>query len=388
MILLALLGCGNFGLTDRLGRTPGDEEVAGALQIEGVDPSWGPPDAETEVTITGTGMDGATAVFFGRSEVPLTRIDANTIVATAPAYGMEGSVDVRVVGEDAEDELEGGFTYAEEAPEETDADTDADSDSDADVDNSDKTGGLVQLSLLQIACPDCVGLTSSLDVSAQAGFHDPVSRGWLDWLPAEGGCVTDPSVTPPTESFLDAGEWMYLTSGSRSLGLRNADGVYSATGLDEADFVRNAAYDLSAPAGGADVDSFSVIDALTTPQAISSLTPMEILYTTPRDAFTARISRSGASFTWSPSGGGGTFLVVLSVYNSQGTASLGEVTCRGADNGRMTVPSSAIGAFPTGSLVLVGMYRYTIGSFERPDDRSRVDTVASFGVLGTGSLTP
>jgi hypothetical protein len=173
------------------------------------------------------------------------------------------------------------------------------------------------------------------------------------------------------------------------MGLQAAtDNIFSADGLDESDFVRNAAYDLAVTEGGRDLDAFTVTDALTTPQSISELTPYEILYVDPRSAFSARISRSGTDFTWSPSGGDGSFVIVVTVYNSAGTALLGEVTCRGSDNGRMTVPSSALGAYPTGSLALVGMYRYNIGSFERPDDRSSVDTVVSFGVLGTGSITP
>ncbi len=374
-MILLLAGCGSFGLTD--GSTAPAAEAG--LTIEGVEPSWGPPSEDTEVTITGEGMGSATRVYFGRSEVGLTRIDETTIVATAPAAGVEATVDVRVVGEDGEDTLEGGFTYAEDAPEDTDS---------GGGDHSDETGGLVQLSLLQIACPQCVGLTTSLQVSAQAGFHDPTRQGWLDWLPAEGSCATDAVSAAPVDTFLDAGEFVYLTSGSRSLGLRSADGVYSSEGLDEADFVRNAAYDLSAPEGGRDLDSFSVVDALTTPQSISSLTPTDILFTSPRDAFSARISKSGAAFTWSPSGGGGTFLVVLSIYDPGGSSLLGEVTCRGADNGALTVPAGYLSGYPNASLVLVGMYRYTIGTFARPDDGSRVDTVASFGVLGTGSITP
>jgi hypothetical protein len=54
----------------------------------------------------------------------------------------------------------------------------------------------------------------------------------------------------------------------------------------------------------------------------------------------------------------------------------------------MSLPSSALSAYPTGSLVEVGMYRYVIGSFERPDNSSTVETTALFGVIGTGILTP
>ncbi|MES2638979.1 MAG: IPT/TIG domain-containing protein [Myxococcota bacterium] len=402
MILALLLACDSFGLA------PPGATVAEAvdLRIESLDPVWGPPDGGTDVTITGPGIGTVTSVEFGNSRiVDFTRLDATTIVVTSPGPGFETVVDVRVVGSAGFDKVEGGFTYSEDPPPDTDVDTDTDSDSDTDADTDSDTdadtdadtdtdtsgtgltGGLIQFSLLQVACPECIGLTSSLDVSAQAAFHAPTRSGWLDWLPPEGSCVTDATSTPPASSFLDAGEWVYLTSGSRSVGLRGAsDGVYSADGLDESDFVRNAAYDISAPAGGSDLASFDVLDALTTPQSISELTPVDLLYTTSRDAFAARLSRGGTTFTWGPSGGSGTFLIVLSIYNAGGTAVLGEVTCRGADSGSMTVPASALGAYPSGSLALVGMYRYTIGSFVLPDDGSSVDTVASFGVLGTGRI--
>ncbi|MDP2305833.1 MAG: IPT/TIG domain-containing protein [Pseudomonadota bacterium] len=394
-MLTLLLACGTFGL-EPPGGTPDAEEDVG-LEIDGIDPSWGLLGEEVAVTIRGVGVGTATAVAFGNADdVDFTRVDDETIVATAPAWDFETVVDVRVVGDAGADTLSDGFTYAGEEPPDTDSDsdtdadsdsdTDADSDTDTDTSGAGMTGGLIQFSLLQIACPECISSTTSLDVSAQGAFHDPTRSGWLDWLPAEGACVTDAVSTPPTGDYLDAGEWLYLTSGSRSIGMRGAAGIYAADGLDEGDFVRNAAYDLSAPAGGSGLASFDVLDALTTPQAISELTPTELLYTTPRDAFSARISRSGTNFTWSPSGGSGTFLIVVTVYNAAGTALLGEVTCRGADSGRMTVPSSALGAYPAGSLVLVGMHRYSLGSFIRPDNGSSVETVASFGVLGTGSM--
>jgi hypothetical protein len=388
--VIFLLGCG-FGLTDPSGNTPAGDDSGAVLTIDHVDPGWGLTDSDTELTITGSGFEQVSTVNVGYADVSFTVVDDGTLVTTAPALFYEETVEITLAG--GGQTASAGFQYTNEDPDtdtdtDVDADTDADADTDTDLPGAGKTGGLLQLSLVQIACPDCIGATSDLEVSAQAGFHDPERGGWLDWLPSEGACVTDPSITSPASSFLDAGEWLYLTSGSRSVALRSAtDNIFAADGLDEADFVRNAAYDLQIPSGGADIDAFSVTDAITTPQAISELTPLEILYTTTRDAFSARISRSGTTFTWGPSGGSGTFLVVLTVYNSAGTALLGEVTCRGADNGRMNVPSSALN-FPNGSLVLVGMYRYTIGSFERPDDGSSVDTVASFGVLGTGSISP
>jgi hypothetical protein len=397
--LALLLACGTFGLAPP-GVTPSEDEDP-ALEIVSLDPSWGSPDGGTEVTLTGPGMGTVTSVDFGNAEIDdITRIDSTSIVVTTPGPGFETVVDVRVVGSAGADTLSGGFTYAEEAPADADTDTDSDSDADSDADSdtdtdadtsgAGKTGGVIELGLIQYACTACYDpVAPAIDVYAYGAFHEPTRDGWLDWLPAEGDCVTNPTVAAPTEDYIDAGEWLYLSSGSRSVAMRS-DSTYTfaANDLSESDFLRNAGYDVSLAGGGDDLAGFDVADGIQTPEAISSLTPTEIILTDPSRAFSARIAKSGAGFTWGPSGGGGSFVIDLGLYNGSSGAYLGQVVCRGPDNGRMSIPSSALSAYPTGSLVSVGMFRYVIGGFERPDNASTVQTTALFGVVGTGSLTP
>jgi len=385
VILFALVGCGSLGLTATSDASVEDARIV----LDAIDPAWGLPTEATEVTITGTGMDGATSVLFGRSEVGITRIDDETIVATAPALGFEAVVDVTVVGDAGEDTLTGGFTYAEEAPEDTDpGDTGGGGGGGGSDVNDGKIGGLVQMSLTQYACPTCFDPPApDVDVTAQGAFHDATRKGWLDWLPAEGSCASNAASDAPAADFLDAGEWMYLTSGSRAIAMRAAsDHIFAASGLDESDYVRNAAYDLSVTEGGSGLDAFDVSDAISTPQSFSTVTPADILLTAPRDAFSARILKNNAAFGWSPSGGGGSFVVELQVYNGQTGSALGSVICRGPDDGSLSVPASALSSYPSGSLLVVGMHRYLIGTFNRPDDGSEVDTLATFGVVGTGML--
>jgi hypothetical protein len=398
IVLVLLGGCGAIGLTDREGKPPGDVEDV-VLTIEGIDPSWGPLGEDTEITITGPGVGTATDVKVGNTEgISFSVVDDTTLLATVPAYDAEAVVAVRVVGSAGTDTVADGFTYANEAPADTDTDVDSDTDSDADTDadtdtdtsGRGKTGGVIQFGLVQYACTACYDpAMPAVSVVASGTFHDPTRDGWLDWLPAEGDCVNNPSTTAPTDTFLDGGRWLYLTSGSRSVAMQSdSTNTYTASDLDEGDFVRNAAYDVSLANGGDDLDPFDVGDGLQTPQAISELTPVELLYTNPSQAFSARIARSGPSFTWGPTGGGGSFVIELGVYSGSSGAPLGSVVCRGTDNGRMSLPSSALSSYPTGSLVEVGLYRYVIGSFERPDNSSTVETTALFGVIGTGILTP
>lgn len=382
MILAFLIGCDSFGLDT----TPGtDTDVAG-LVVDSLEPRWGSPDEETLVTLSGAGLADVTAVHFGRAEVVITSIGDDTLVVTAPAAGVEGTVEVVVETATEELTVTGGFVYAESEP---DFDDTGGGGGTGDDSGAGMTGGLLQFSLTQYTCPQCFSLTSTLLVTAQGVFHSPTRTGWVDWLPSEGSCVTDAGPTAPTGTFLDAGQWMYLASGSRSVALRSdSTALYEASGLEEADYVRNAAYDLSVPTGGDDLGSFDLLDALTTPQSITTLTPSDLLLTAERDLFTARISKGGAGFTWAPSGGTGSFVIEIQVLNATSGAQLGSVLCRGPDNGALTVPAGQLGTYPNGSLLMVGMYRYAIGTFERPDNGSAVDTVASFGVVGTGSLAP
>jgi len=389
VIALVLLGgCGAIGLTDRQGKTPGDAEDV-VLAIEGIDPAWGPLNEETEITITGPGVGTATDVKIGNTDgISFSQVDDTTIIATVPAYDAEAVVAVRVVGSAGTDTVTDGFTYANEAP--ADTDTDIDADTDTDTSGRGKIGGVVQFGLVQYACTACYDPAApAISVVATGKFHDPTRDGCLGWLPAEGDCVNNPSADAPATSFLDGGRWLYLTSGSRSVAMQSdSTNTFTASDLDEGDFLRNAAYDVSLANGGDDLDPFDVGDGLQTPQAISELTPTELLLTNPSQAFSARIAKSGPSFTWGPTGGGGSFVIELGVYNSSTGAPLGSVVCRGTDNGRMSLPSSALSSYPTGSLVEVGMYRYVIGSFERPDNASTIETTALFGVIGTGILTP
>lgn len=379
-MILLLAGCGSLGLTSTT--TSSSED---ALAIAAIEPAWGFPSEETEVVVSGSGLEAATAVKFGRSEVSFSEIDGELVV-TAPALGFEAVVDVTVVTPDGEVTAAGGFTYADEEPEDTDGDDTGGDDSDGNTDADGKIGGLVQMTLVQYACPTCFEpALPDVDVYANAAFHAPTRDGWLDWLPAEGSCASNPSGGAPASTFEDAGEYAYLTAG-RVIALRAAsDHVFASSGLDEADYVRNAAYDIDID-GGSGLGAFEVTDAITTPQSISSVTPAELLYTSPRDAFSALIRKNNATFQWGPTGGGGSFVIELQVYSGSSGAALGSVICRGPDNGALTVPASTLSSYPPGSLLVVGMHRYVIGTFDRPDNGSEVDTLASFGVVGTGVL--
>jgi hypothetical protein len=233
-------------------------------------------------------------------------------------------------------------------------------------------------------------MSSDLEITAIAAFHDPVEGSWLSWLPAEGECALDPVHDDPASTFLDVGEWIYLNSGSHSIGLRRTSGEggpsYKATSIDEADFVRTASYDLSVPTGGAQMSAFDLADAVTTPQGFSDVQPWQMLYVEPARAFSAVLDRAAATVTWAPDGGSGTFVVLVGAWDPQGTTYLGSLVCRGPDDGSMTLPSAWLADWPRGALLAVYLYRWEIDASTVPANGGTLEAVAQVGVMGTAVL--
>jgi len=360
--------------------TSEDSEV----QILSIEPDWGPTAGGTLVTITGIGFDGQIGVLFDDAVLSVTKLDAETLLVTSPPSAVEVQVDVTVESDLGKGIGRDGFTYSDSGPPPDTGSPDTGSA------GTGLVGGYAEFSLLQIACPACVGMTTGLDVNASAVFHEPSTGSWLSWLPAEGTCLANPTPAVPTSTRLDVGEWVYLTAGSESIGLwktmDTAGTTYKASGLDNSDFLRNAYFDLSVPDTGA-LGAFELEDALLTPQGFDTIEPYEMLYSHPDSAWSASISISNAQFTWAPTGGSGSFVILLAVLDSSGTIS-GQVMCRGADNGSMMIPSTYLSGYSAYSGVLVYMYRYRFSNAVIPSNGSTFETVGQSGFLGTGVLTP
>ena len=336
------------------------------------------------MTITGSGFEGAVSVSFGRADpVAASVIDAGTISVVAPYSGVEATVDLTVTSDLGSATRTGGYAFGGTPP-----DTGSGDDNGGNGGDPGGVAGLVEFSLLQIACPDCFGLSSDLEVTADAAFHDPVNGSWVSWMPSPGSCTTSAATSTPASTYLDAGDYVYLESGSHTIGLvkTNGDGGpgYAASGLTNDDFARTASYAVNI-SGGPDVPEQTINDAMLTPQGFSDITPEETLYTDSRSAFAARISRSGQTFTWSPSGGTGTFLILIDAYDAHSGSPIGEGLCAGDDNGSMNVPSSVLGSFPSGSLLALYFLRYQVESPEFASGAT-LETVARVGVLGTGVI--
>jgi hypothetical protein len=381
-VILVLAGCGGLGLDELAG-----VGAEGAIAIAEVSPRWGPPEGGTAVTITGEGFVGDVLVQLGNAEVSVDVVDEGTLVVTTPYAGVEATVDVTVTSDLGTAKATGAFTYSEDEPPDTGGTSTGDTD--PPVGGDEGTGAGILYDYTVVACTQCFTDAEQLTVTAEAYFHDGVNGAWDDWLPAMGDCVERAVIpTEPASRFVDVGDWVYLNSRSKSVSLQGTSGgggvTYLGRSLTQDDWDFAADFDLSVPEGGA-WGAFDVANAVETPEGFDSVTPSELLETSPQRAFTARVSRGGGAFSWSPYGGDGSFVVGIDVYSAQG-APLGSVTCRDADNGRMTIPASALSGYPVGSLLAVSMYRYQTNTFDLPTGATG-QSIASAGFIGTGTLS-
>jgi hypothetical protein len=377
VLLFGLMGCSDY-MTKLGDSDPDTGEYDSPVQVLSIDPSWGSPGGGTVVTIEGEGFEGAIDVYFGNAPVNVTKLGPDTLMVTTPAAGAEMTVDVQVISELGQATAVDGFSYSDSQPDDTD-----------DVTGTGKTGGVIEFSHLQTMCPQCFGVPE-ITVTASAAFHDPKNGSWMDWMPSLGSCALNPSSQPLSSSFVDVGNWVYLSTGSRTLALSKSQSAsgpsYVANSSSSDDFVRTAYYDLQAPDGGS-LGAIEQTDALLTPMGFDSIEPMELLWFDPSDAFDAYIAKSGASFSWSPAGSG-TFSILLGVYSANGSSLLGTVLCRDYDKGYMVIPGNYLSSFPNYSLVAVYLYRYETSESVLANNGSTLEGVASMGVLGTGTLLP
>jgi hypothetical protein len=264
LLLLASACIGEFGL-DTGATVSGDDSEAAKLACEGepvciadLDPSWGPKAGGTAVEVTGWGFGDVPVVKFGSYALDsVISFDDGRLVITTPESAVDGAVDVTIESSVGSYTAYDAFIYADQDPDadtDADADSDTDSDSDTDVTPSGQVAGAVEMSYLAYACPDIYGLTDALQFSVAAVFHAPTSGSWYDDLPAQGSCSTSSAGSPLASSFIDQGDWAYLSTGSKSISLQQtmSDGqpVYLSGSLAQSDLIKNAFFDLSVPSAG------------------------------------------------------------------------------------------------------------------------------------------
>jgi hypothetical protein len=253
-----------------------------------------------------------------------------------------------------------------------------DQDTDQDIDQE-RTGitGLSTMYLRQIACPACMGESQELTVEYEAKFHQPITDSWSSWPPTDGTCDQYLYRTTPSTQPIHVGQVIQVTSQNHQFdAYQSAAGTYASPNIWESHLQRNTEYNVQTSEG-----SFT----FTTIEGFDYIEPYTMLWVDPSYAFEAAVRRSGFTVTWAPVRSTSRMMITLGIYSSDGSTLLGQVSCFGADNGSMFIPSQYLN-YPVWSLVAIHIERFETDVVETDINNSYMETMQIWEVVGTGHI--
>lgn len=237
--------------------------------------------------------------------------------------------------------------------------------------------GLATMYLRQIACPPCMGETQELTVEFEAIFHQPISDSWNNWMLPDGQCTQQLYQTTPSTQPIQVGQIISITNPQHQFdAYQSGAGLYLAQNIWEAQLQRNANYMVQTDEG-----SFN----FTTVEGFDWIEPYTMLWVDPSYAFEAAVRKTGFTITWSPPRPTSRMMVTLGIYSSDGASLLGQVSCFGADNGAIFIPSQYLN-YPTWSLVAIHIERFEVGVVETDINNAYMETLQIWEVVGTGHI--
>lgn len=238
------------------------------------------------------------------------------------------------------------------------------------------TVGFAEVSLTQIACPPCMGVSSEFDISANLKLHNPTSGGYNDQLTPVGTCVTQEVGTYVSSNPIEA-------SGNASF---NSMQLYSTgpaewgtTSLQEYQIPRRTSITVTTGMG-------TIPSAFETLEGFDSIEPYTLLWVDPSYAFEAVVSKQSTTFTWYPSISDAQFEIMIVVYSPDGSQLLGLVACMENDVGYMTIPGSYFQSYPTWALAAVYLTRHRTDRQPAYDFNGYLESHQMWTVLGTAHV--
>ncbi|MDA7494635.1 hypothetical protein N8467_01055 [bacterium] len=237
--------------------------------------------------------------------------------------------------------------------------------------------GLSTMYLRQIACPACMGETQELTVEYEANFHQPITDSWNSWPLSDGTCDQYLYQATPSTQPINVGQVIQVTSQNHQFdAYQSAAGTYQSQTIWESHLQRNTEYNVQTSEG-----SFS----FTTIEGFDYIEPYTMLWVDPSYAFEAAVRRSGFTVTWAPVRAASRMMITLGIYSSDGASLLGQVSCFGADNGSMFIPSQYLN-YPVWSLVAIHIERFETDIVETDINNSYMETMQIWEVVGTGHI--
>lgn len=237
--------------------------------------------------------------------------------------------------------------------------------------------GLSTMYLRQIACPACMGETQELTVEYELQVHQPISDSWNSWMLADGECTQYLYQSVPSTQPIQVGQVVQVTNQNHQFdAYQNGAGLYVSQNIWESHLQRNALYNVQTSEG-----SFN----FTTVEGFDYIEPYTMLWVDPSYAFEAAVRRSGFTITWAPVRQTSRMMVTLGIYSPDGAYLQGQVSCFGADNGAMLIPSQYLN-YPTWSLVAIHIERFETNVVETSINNSYMETLQIWEVVGTGHI--
>ena len=240
-------------------------------------------------------------------------------------------------------------------------------------------GGYVNYYLRQVACPACVGENQELLVEFKTKFHEPTNDSHTSWIPEVGTCTNQLLITVPSVNLLDVGPQVFVDGPMHSFVATQAGVGEHYAYLYETQYDRNGNHMVSLM-NYPETFNFQSIEGF------DYIEPWNMFYVDPSYAFDAAILRNGMTFTWSPYGSSGVFMVTIAAYNSAGTQLLGYAACTSPDQGFMTFPGNYLAGFPPYSLAVIHLARHKVAMIPYAPLNSYIESHMEWEVVGTGYL--
>ena len=238
------------------------------------------------------------------------------------------------------------------------------------------TIGFAEISLTQIACPACMGVSNEFDISANLKLHFPTSGGYNDWLTPIGSCVTQQVGTYVSSNPIDVtGSATFNNIQLNPSGLSE----WTTTSIMEYQIPRRTLITVNTDAG-------SIPNAFETLEGFDSIEPYTLLWVDPSYAFDAVVSKSSTTFSWYPSIPDTQFEIMIVVYSPDGSQILGMVSCMENDVGYMTIPGNYFQSYPNWSLAAVYLTRHKTDRQPAYEFNGYIESHQMWTVLGTAHV--
>ena len=386
LLCILAAGCEELGVkTTPYVYDTGDTDTTTPLEdfvVTDIDPNFGSPSGGTSVIISGNGFEGDVLVSFGNMDVDITVINEQTILLDTPSSPSEGQVNVTVESDLGSTTVENGFTYTNDAPEDTNTqDTENTQDTDTQDSGSTQgtglTGGLVEMWRKVYACPTCfTPAFPQQTIEASVSIHQPAQGSWLSWFPPLNSCdiiLNYPNLG--TSNDLGSVSLTGASGTSINLTFDAMNGAYTNMNIPTTSFEYNTVYGMQSTA----VSFQSVLQTPSTPEVVEPSGMLDA------QGFIQPFSKSNFAIFWGPSGTTDTILFLLEVYGQGG--SYDTVTCLTTDSGGLGLDPALLSSFAAQDLLILSLYRMQLTGAIHPDNGSTVEAVSAVGVIGTGYLT-